>query len=231
LSLDEAYRMQHCLIRRRAERGDGPVGVKLGFTSKAKMLQMGVDTVIVGSLTSSMLIEDGGSVSLDGFIHPRIEPEIAFRLGADVDLDGDDAALLNNIDGVAPALEIIDSRYAGFAFTLSSVVADNTSASAFAVGPWQRFNRDGDLENRAVRLVVGDTVRAVGSTAAILGNPSRVLPFLLRAARTHGFTLNAGDVILAGAATAATPLVEGFAEARVAGLGRTAITVEGVSRG
>lgn len=230
LPLDDAYQVQHGLIARRAARGDARVGVKLGFTSRAKMVQMGVDTAIVGTLTRATQVEDGGSLTLDEFIHPRIEPEIAFRLARDIDLDAPHSYVVNCIDAVAPALEIIDSRYNGFSFTLPSVVADNTSAAGFAIGQWQRFDRDVELGNRAVRLLVGDAVVAIGSTAAILGHPLRVLPLLLQVARDHGFTLHAGDVILAGAATAAVPLTVGLAEARVAGLGRVAITV-GAGRG
>lgn len=55
------------------------------------------------------------------------------------------AAAAAAIDGVAVALEIIDSRYAGFEFRLPDVVADNTSAAAFVVGDWVDPATAGDL--------------------------------------------------------------------------------------
>lgn len=44
--VDEAYAVQAALVRKRIDRGEKLVGVKMGLTSKAKMAQMGVDQVI-----------------------------------------------------------------------------------------------------------------------------------------------------------------------------------------
>ena len=62
LQLDDAYRIQAASIARRVSRGDKRVGMKMGFTSRAKMLQMGVSDMIWGRLTMSMMIEEGGTV-------------------------------------------------------------------------------------------------------------------------------------------------------------------------
>jgi 2-oxo-3-hexenedioate decarboxylase len=227
LSLDDAYALQHAGIARARSRGDGGVGVKLGFTSADKMRQMGVHTPIVGTLLASFEHRDGSDVDASGLIHPRIEPELAFRLSCDVPRGAGVAEVVGAVGAVAPALEIIDSRFAGFSFTLSSVVADNTSAAGFAIGAWRRFDRRDDLGNLAVRLLVGDRVVAIGSTAALLGHPLRVLGLLAVAASAHGFELHEGDVILAGAATAAVGLMPGPAAAEIAGLGRVQLNIEG----
>ncbi|MCA3847424.1 MAG: 4-oxalocrotonate decarboxylase, partial [Burkholderia sp.] len=84
-SLDEAYVIQRASIERRIDRGETMAGVKLGFTSRAKMIQMGVDSLIWGWLTDTMLEEDGGHVALDRFIHPRVEPEVCFLTRRDID--------------------------------------------------------------------------------------------------------------------------------------------------
>ncbi|MFD2396542.1 hypothetical protein ACFSVJ_06500 [Prauserella oleivorans] len=75
--------MQAALVERRLARGERLTGLKMGLTSEAKMTQMGVDAPIWGRLTDAMHIPDGGSVSLAGRIHPRVEPELAFRIGRD----------------------------------------------------------------------------------------------------------------------------------------------------
>ena len=119
LDLAAAYAVQHAVSRAPVARGERPTGVKLGFTSRAKMVQMGVDEVIGGRLTDAMAVADGGVVDLGRLIHPRIEPEVAFRLGRDVDPDERvRVARVAAVDAVAPALEIIDSRYADFRFSL-----------------------------------------------------------------------------------------------------------------
>ncbi|MGH8805507.1 MAG: 4-oxalocrotonate decarboxylase, partial [Polaromonas sp.] len=76
--LVDAYRIQRASIQRRVARGDRVRGIKLGFTSRAKMVQMGVHDLIWGWLTESMLEEEGGTVDLARYIHPRVEPEVCF---------------------------------------------------------------------------------------------------------------------------------------------------------
>ena len=213
--LAAAYRIQRELIELRLARGERLVGCKLGFTSKAKMAQMGVSEIIVGRLTDAMQVPAGSDVDLARFIHPRIEPEIAFRLGRDVDGD-----IAECVDAVAPALEIIDSRYRDFRFSLPDVIADNTSAAAFVVGGWQPM---ADVADRGVRLVVDGTDAETGSTAAILGHPLRALEELVGLAGKYDLALRAGDVILAGAATAAVPFGTNLVEAHVEGLGSASV--------
>lgn len=224
LPTDEAYRIQHALLALRFGRGERLIGTKLGFTSKAKMAQMGVSDIIVGQLTDQMQVLDGGEVELSRFVHPRIEPEVAFRLARDVDLDDPDADVASCVDLVAPALEIIDSRYRDFQFSLPDVIADNTSAAGFVVGTWGEVGEVGDL---AVRLTVDGVDVQTGSTAAILGHPMHALEALLGMARRYGFPLTAGQVILAGAATAAVPFTASTVQAHVAGLG--GVSVRGIA--
>jgi 2-oxo-3-hexenedioate decarboxylase len=214
--LAEAYRIQAELIELRLERGERLVGCKLGFTSEAKMAQMGVSEIIVGRLTDAMQIDDASGVRLNRFIHPRIEPEVAFRLGRDV--DGED--IVDCLDAVAPALEIIDSRYRDFRFSLPDVVADNTSAAGFVVGEWQPVR---DLADLPVRLLVDGHEMETGSTSAILGHPFHALTRLVALADEYDIRLRAGDVVLAGAATAAVPFGEQRVIAEVRGLGTASV--------
>ncbi|OKJ65283.1 4-oxalocrotonate decarboxylase [Streptomyces sp. CB02009] len=212
---DEAYAVQEALVARRLARGERLTGFKLGFTSRAKMRQMGVSDLIHGRLTDRMAIPDGGRVDTTALIHPRVEPEVAFLLGDTLRPGGDPLAA---VAAVAPALEVIDSRYHGFRFSLPEVIADNTSAAGYAVGPW---SAPGDLDNLGVLLEVDGRLAETGSTAAILGSPLRALA---AAARLAG-ALEPGTVVLAGAATAAVPLPPGsHVRATVAGLGTVHLT-------
>lgn len=229
IGLDAAYATQHALLARRVARGERIAGLKLGFTSRAKAQQMGVDDVIIGTVTDAMRLENGGVFDVSTAIHPRIEPEVAYLLGDDLDdpaLAASDA--VGAVAGVAPALEVIDSRYRDFTFSLDDVVADNASAAAFAVGPWRSPEAVGPLDNRAVRLEIDGRLSQAGSTAAILGDPVRALDAALRLARRHGFALRAGMVLLAGAATVAVPLpARGVVTAHVAGLGEVSVRANG----
>lgn len=216
-----AYDVQEELLARRQSRGETQIGVKLGFTSRAKMAQMGVSDVIVGRLTDTMQIPNGGTLNLSHFIHPKVEPEVAYRICRDVDLTDATLDLTDHVDAVAPAVEVIDSRYRSFKFTYADVIADNTSAAAFAVGDWTPFRA---AAGSAVRLGVGEH-DVVGSTSAILDDPINALHALLEMCRTHRIALREGYIVLAGAATAAIPLEEGEVTCSVDGFGSVAFTV------
>ena len=207
LDVDAAYAVQTALVKRRHDRGERLVGLKMGLTSKAKMAQVGVDEVIWGRLTDVMRVPDGGGVDVGDFIHPRVEPEVAFLLDRLPDPGEPVGSFTRAVRAVAPAIELIDSRYANFTFSLPDVIADNTSAAAFVVGPWSPVP-DG-LDNLGVLLEIDGRVAQVGSTAAILGDPRRALDEGLRLAGRHGVRLRKGWVFLAGAATAAVPLRPG----------------------
>lgn len=201
LPLADAYAIQAASIGRRLARGERRVGVKMGFTSRAKMVQMGIDDVIWGRLTSAMQVEEGASVSSRRCVHPRVEPELAFVLGRDLGGDVTAVQALAAVEAIAPALEIIDSRYRDFKFTLPEVVADNASSSGFVIGPWcsprQPFDNLGlvlSLDGRPVQF---------GSTAAILGDPLRSLVAAARLSAAAGEPLRAGWVVMAGGATPA----------------------------
>ncbi|WP_408898021.1 2-keto-4-pentenoate hydratase [Nocardioides sp. R1-1] len=229
LDLADAYAIQRAGIALREQRGERVAGAKLGFTSRAKAAQMGVSDVIIGTLTDTMAAT--GTLDLTRSIHPRVEPEVAFLLGSDVDPGAPDADLAAAVTHVAPALEVIDSRYRDFRFSLADVVADNTSASAYVVGEWvpvADVRARLDLAALPVVLHVDGVEAARGSTADILGDPWAALPALQRMAARHGQPLRRGGVLLAGAATAAVPLQAGvLVTATVAGLGAVDLATSG----
>jgi 2-oxo-3-hexenedioate decarboxylase len=204
ISVAQAYEVQRLSIARRLERGERRMGFKMGLTSKAKMTQVNVTEMCWGRLTDGMLVEDGGMLDMAGLIHPRVEPEVAFRLGAP--LAGKITALdaWRAIDGVAPAIEILDSRFKNFKFRLTDVIADNTSCVGFVIGPWSP--PETDFANLGMSLDFNGRPRAIGSSAAILGHPIRSLVAAADLVSRYGEQLNAGDIVMSGAATAAESL-------------------------
>lgn len=224
LTVDESYAVQSASILRRVSRGERRVGMKMGFTSRAKMIQMGIDDMIWGRLTDRMMIEDGDSIDLKNYVHPRVEPEIAFLLGKPLGWPVSGAEALAAVEAVAPAMEIIDSRYKDFKFSLGDVIADNASSSGFVVGPWS--DSDVDLSNLGMVLEFNGRPRQIGSSAAILGNPVRSLVAAARLSNSAGEKLEAGWIVMAGGATAAEWLKPGdYVRNSVEHLGSVAFSV------
>ena len=225
-SLDDAYAIQADSIGRRLKRGEVRVGMKMGFTSRAKMVQMGVDDMIWGRLTDGMLVEDGEVISFEDYVHPRVEPEVAFLLKHPLTGRTTPMQVLAAVEAVAPALEIIDSRYEAFKFNLQDVVADNASSSGFVVGPW--CPPEIDLANLGVIMEFNGRPVQIGSTAAILGHPGRSLAAASRMTAEYGETLEAGWIVMAGGVTEAVALSPGVAVRNsVEGLGSVGFRVAG----
>ena len=224
LNLEEAYAVQAILIARRYIRGEQLTGLKLGFTSKAKMEQMGVHDMIWGRLTDGMFYENGGQLPKQKFIHPRAEPEIAFLFKKEVDKILHEEDMAEYLEGVAVAIEIIDSRYENFKFSLEDVIADNCSSSGYVIGPW--LTPDTPIKNIGIKLSVNGLVEQEGNSNAILGNPVESLTAISRLALEHGEKIMPGHVVLAGAATSAIFIQAGQqVEAEAEGLGKVHINV------
>ena len=225
LDVAQAYEVQALSMQRRYDRGERRIGVKMGLTSRAKMAQVGVHDVTWGRLTDAMRIEDGGSLSRARFVHPRIEPEIAFLMKAPLAGNVSPLEAMAAVEAVAPALEIIDSRYRDFKFDLGDVIADNSSSSGFVIGAPVAAGTD--LANLGMVLSVDGRPVETGSSAAILGHPLRALVAAARMVAAAGETLAPGDIVLAGAATAAVPLAPGQSVSlRVQSMGSVAVNVE-----
>lgn len=201
-TLEEAYQIQHKLIEHRLSQGHKLIGVKMGFTSEAKMKQMGVSDMIMGMLTSDMLHTNGGTMSLSEFIHPRVEPEICFILKEDINEVLDEHQVKIKVSGIAAAIEVIDSRYKNFKFSLSDVVADNCSSAAFVVGIL-----DTDIQNtlidKRIQLNINGEAAEIGSSNDILGNPWKSLAAATRLAQQYNIPLKKDMYVMAGAATSA----------------------------
>jgi 2-oxo-3-hexenedioate decarboxylase len=207
LSVEDSYAIQSASIQRRVARGEKRVGIKMGFTSRAKMIQMGIDDMIWGRLTDGMMFEDGDTISMADYVHPRVEPEIAFLLKKDLGWPVTGMEAMAAVEAVAPAMEIIDSRYKAFKFDLGDVVADNASSSGFVIGPWQ--SADVDISNLGMLMEFNGRARQIGSSAAILGQPFRSLVAGARLSAQAGEPLQAGWIVMAGGATAAEALSVG----------------------
>lgn len=215
------YEVQDIDRARRLAEGERLVGAKLGLTSRAKQITMGVDQPVVGFLTDAMQLGSGHDLRvLAGTAQARIEPEIAFRLGRDLHQPLTCSSAAQAVDAVAVAAEVIDSRYAGFGFRLPDVIADNTSAAGFLLGPWLPLSAADDLVTAECALSVDGHVMHIATGAAILGHPLRALVHLSENLARRGEHLPAGATVLAGALTDAVPLEHGAVHrAEVQGLG------------
>jgi len=226
LDLDIAYDVQHALIARKVAAGEKIVGVKLGLTSRAKQDRMGIASPLTAWLTDWMVLEADVPIPTDQLIHPRVEPEIVFVLGERLMGPGVTAAsALAAVRSVYAGLEVIDSRYTDFRFTLPDVVADNASSSRFVVGSVERRPTDLDLMLEACVLSVNGSVVDSATGAAVQGHPAEALALAANALGERGVALEPGWIVLTGGLTDAVFVEPGFAlSAEFTHLGSVVVT-------
>ncbi|MGW3284812.1 2-keto-4-pentenoate hydratase [Streptomyces sp. NPDC001002] len=222
-----AYDVQRLNVARSLEqRGTRVVGRKIGLTSPAVQRQLGVDQPDFGALLADMAVPDAGTVPAGRLLQPKIEAEVALVLGADLpDTRITVADVLRAVDFALPALEIVDSRIAGWDITLVDTVADNASSGLFVLGtspvPLTA------LDTRGVRMTLtraGEQVSA-GTGADCLGGPLNAAVWLASTLAEAGDPLRAGDIVLTGALGPMVAVDPGDTfEARISGLGSVRVT-------
>ena len=205
-----AYRAQQAFVQSKLDAGETFVGYKLGLTSRNKQQAMGLDAPLYGRVTSGMISTYGDPVRFDRFIHPRVESEIAFLLARDVEPPATVTSVLAATDVVFGAVDVLDSRYESFQFTLTDVVADNASAGAFYLGPVARRPDDlVDLRLLGCVVRVDGDVAMTAAGAAVMGHPAASVAWLANQLAAEGEGLRAGQLIFSGGVTAPVPVVPG----------------------
>src|SRR5690606_7259719 len=111
------------------------VGKKVGLTSKAVQKQLGVDQPDFGVLFDDMEFLNGQDVPASMLMQPKVEAEVAFVVGKDLDAKPPAwSEFLVSLEYAVPALEIVDSAIADWRISLVDTVADNASCGLYVLG-------------------------------------------------------------------------------------------------
>lgn len=207
LSVDDAYAVQDRLTTLRLREGRCHIGWKLGYTSAVMRRQMGVAAPNFGPLLDDMVLRDGACAA--GYLQPRVEPEIGIVLSRD--LSGDGLLVSEIADSVAEVracLEIVDSVWWGYRFSAEQNTADGSSAAGVVLGPV--LDVDPLRCHRLPVELAEDGARlSTAVSAAAGGHPLQGVAWLAAQLAARGRSLHAGELVITGGLTAATPLRAG----------------------
>ncbi|WP_107358154.1 2-keto-4-pentenoate hydratase [Streptomyces agglomeratus] len=224
-NIDTAYAVQRMNTSRRLAGGHRLVGRKIGLTSKAVQQQLGVDQPDFGALLSDIAVPQGGTVPPDRLLQPKVEAEVALVLAFDLpdaQCTAEDVAAATAF--AVPALEIVDSRIAGWDITLVDTVADAASSGLFVLGEPETHLDTVDLSSVQMTMSRNGQVVSEGSGADWFGSPLSAAVWLARTLARMGDPLKAGDVVLTGALGPMTAAVPGDTfTASISGLGEVAV--------
>jgi 2-keto-4-pentenoate hydratase len=232
LTLEDAYAIQMLQIEERIGGGRTVKGHKVGLTSAAMQRLLGVSEPDYGHLLDDFFHLEHVPIPMDGFLQPRIEPEVAFVLKAPLRGPGVTVhEAVAAVDFVLPALEIVDSRIADWKIALLDTIADNASSGALVLGSTPTPLHEIDLRLAGVVMTKNGAVVGTGAGGAVLGSPITSLVWLANTVGARGVSLEAGNVILPGAMCAMVPVAAGDTfTATFAGLGSVTATFAGTRK-
>jgi 2-keto-4-pentenoate hydratase len=186
------------------------VGLKVGLTSKAVQQQLGVDQPDFGVLFDDMAYQDGDHVPMARLTQPKVEAEVAFVLGRDLDHAAPSyAEFLASLAWALPAIEVVDSAITDWKITLVDTVADNASSALYVLGDQPVGIGQCNFGELGMTLKKNGETASVGTGAACLGHPLRAAYWLALTLGRRGMPLKAGQVILSGALGPMVPVAAG----------------------
>jgi 2-oxo-3-hexenedioate decarboxylase len=177
-----------------------PVGRKIGFTNRTLWERYGVHEPMWGWVYDRTLIEaqdNRAGVALAGLVQPRIEPEIAFKLSKNLE-----------VEWMAHTVEIVQCHHPQWRVTIADCTADNGLHGRLIVGAPLPL-ADG-LAKAQARLFKSDQLVDKGIGANVLGGPLLSLAHLVELLKKHpDAPLRGGEIITTGVLTDAHPVARG----------------------
>src|SRR5688500_451025 len=213
LSAAGGYIAARALHEYRLKNGWKPVGRKIGFTNRTLWQRYGVHEPMWGTVYDRTFIKadnDRATVSLEGLVQPRIEPEIAFKLRA-APKSADPRELLSCLEWMAHSVEIVQCHHPNWKVTIADCTTDNGLHGRLIVGAGFPLKYPEALPSIEARLYKGERLVDRGVGANVLGSPLLALGFLVELLQKDpkAQPLRAGEIISTGVLTDAHPVAPG----------------------
>lgn len=210
MTVEDAYEIQLENVAKKIAAGEKVIGMKIGLTSKAMQNLLNVSEPDYGHLTNRMLLLEGEVCRISELIQPKVEGELAFCLKKALRGPGITIAdVYNATDWVVPSIEIVDSRIKDWKIALPDTIADNGSSARFVLG--SGMTPIGDIDMRLIGMTLeknGELVNS-GTGAEVWGNPAAAVAWLANKLSEFNIELKEGNIVMAGAVTAAQPAGSG----------------------
>jgi 2-keto-4-pentenoate hydratase len=191
-----------------AASGRAVIGWKIAATSEAGQRHINVGGPLPGRILAGLVHAVGDTVSLAGNRMRVVEPEFAFRIGADLPpraAPRSQAEVMAAVASLHPAFEVPDSRFAVFTQAgEAQLLADDACCGPFVFGPaapdaWRTLDLSAHRVQAGVSGANGEPRYArEGVGRAALGDPRAALVWLVNDLSARGLTLGAGQMVSTG---------------------------------
>jgi 2-keto-4-pentenoate hydratase len=200
-SAGDAYAVQRAYVGLlKQARGAQAVGYKIGLTSKRMQEMCGVASPIAGVILHDRVHPTGAKLRATDYGRLGVEFEVAVRLNRDL-ASGHQiptlAEVVDAVDGVAPAIEIVDDRRADYrGLDVLSVIADNSWNAGIVLGAFAQ--PAGDLAAVEGLVAMNGAIIDRGFGRDVLGHPFHSVAWLASHLGERGERLHAGDIVMTG---------------------------------
>ncbi len=209
IELADAYIIQRLWAEMHIARGARQIGHKIGLTSRAMQMASQLNEPDYGHLLDHMLFRDGAQIAVAKFLKPRLEVELAFVMGEDLEGPGAQSYdVMRATEFVMPALEIIDYR-TEVPRAITDTIADNAASGGIVVGGRMVRPFDVDIRWVGATLARNGIIEESWVSAAIMGHPAAGVAWLVNKLHAVGNRLRKGEIILAGSFTRPVDIVKG----------------------
>ncbi|WP_422369254.1 2-keto-4-pentenoate hydratase [Pelagibius sp.] len=219
-SVAEAYAVLAEIETRRRRQGWQPVGRKIGFTNRTIWDRYGVwQPMWAHTWAHTVHQAEAGraDLSLSGFVQPRLEPEVVFKLKAPLPVTEDPVTVLESVDWIAAGFEIVQSHFPDWRFTAADCTAAFGLHGALVVGTplaiteANRADIAAKLPRFTASLSRDGSVVEQGVGANVLDSPALSLAHLARvlSEQPQSPPLAPGETITTGTLTDAWPVKPG----------------------
>lgn len=218
LTAETGYAAARQLHAHRLALGWKLAGRKNGFTNRGIWARYGVTGPMWGAVYDRSLVmatNGGATVSLAGLMQPRIEPEICFKLRSTPPHSRNPAALLESIEWIAHAVEIVQCHHPEWKMALPDCIADNALHGRLIVGTPVAVEKIAGLAAALpflkISLFKNQQKIDQGLGANVLDSPLLSLAFLVEilAQQLDAPPLAAGEIVSTGTLTDAHPVQAG----------------------
>jgi 2-keto-4-pentenoate hydratase len=198
----EGYRVQRALHDLLMPHVGALVGYKIGCTSNVMQQYLKIPHPCAGGVFERGVHESGVKLAASDFVHVGVECEIAVRLSRDLSPSEQPFTaewVAEAVDVYAPAIEIVDDRYAQWeTLGAPTLVADDFFAAACVLGPEIARGDAPDLRGVKSRVLINGAEAGEGTGADVLGHPHNALAWLANHLAAEGKGLHQGQLVLTG---------------------------------
>ncbi|MEO3427788.1 hypothetical protein AAFN88_02955 [Pelagibius sp. CAU 1746] len=219
-TVERAYAVLAEIEARRRAQGWQAVGRKIGFTNRTLWPRYNVSQPMCAHIWAHTVHQATGGearLALHGFVQPRLEPEVVFKLAGPVPVSEDPLDVLASVESIAPGFEIVQCHFPGWRFKAPDCTAAFGLHGALVVGRPLPVTEDNRAEIAALlpsfeaTLARGGEAVDRGVGANVLGSPALALADLARVLATlpQFPPLAAGETVTTGTITDAWPVAPG----------------------